>query len=187
MELDYLKKTWDSTTGVGGSFKSDMMIDLTRKTSLDRLLGNYRRFAYISFGMTVFSLLFLSNRLFPQSAGIWITLYLMAYFLTTGLIDSWLYRRLKGIDVCRMSVREVALTAIECRKRHHQCMFVLIPFAIGILYLLLFVGYEDLESAKIGAIVGGIIGGAVGIKKYLEMMKDYRILSKTDWTDDALD
>ncbi len=66
-------------------------------------------------------------------------------------------------------------------------MFVLIPFAIGILYLLLFVGYEDLESAKIGAIVGGIIGGAVGIKKYLEMMKDYRILSKTDWTDDALD
>ena len=84
MELDYLKKTWDSTTGVGGSFKSDMMIDLTRKTSLDRLLGNYRRFADISFGMTVFSLLFLSNRLFPQSAGIWITLYLMAYFLTTA-------------------------------------------------------------------------------------------------------
>ena len=75
-----------------------------------------------------------------------------------------------------MSVREIASIAIMCRKRHHQFMFALIPFAICILIVFAFILADD-RSAQIGAIAGGLIGGGAGFVVYRRMMRDYKIIA----------
>jgi len=79
-----------------------------------------------------------------------------------------------------MRVGEVAAIARLCRRRHHQFMLALIPYAAFILGMFIYFPLKNGDNVWIGAVVGGILGGAIGLRKYLEMMRDYRRISEEE-------
>lgn len=184
MELEDLRNIWKDTirNGGEGGFSGRDLINLSRRTSLDRLLKYYRRFMLISFAMIAVSASFFRMDFFIGNWNVWLGTLFMLYFFVVGCMDLWLYLHVSVIDIYRMPVREVASIAIKCRRRHHQFMIGLIPFAIAAVYVLICASKK--ESVIIGAVIGGIIGGLIGYRKYREIMQDYRTLSEIDWDEE---
>lgn len=142
-------------------------------TSLERLRNRYRRFAIMGFTMIPFSFVFLLKNIFPMDGGIWITLAFIVYFLTCGIMDTWLYRGLDTIDCLHMPVSEVIEKAHYYRKKHLQFIVILIPMAIAIVCILAnFTGWD--ENIMLGMIIGGSIGFAIGLQQLFAFLRDYK-------------
>lgn len=151
---------------------------MSRQTSQQRLVRNYRRFSIISCLMTFSSTLFYYSEIFPQSGRIVVTLLLIFYFGICCGMDYWLYKKTSSINIYDMSVEAVATIANLCRRRHQQFMLVLIPYAAVLLGVFIYFPLKEGEDGLwYGAVAGGIVGGCIGFRKYLEIMRDYRHLS----------
>jgi len=188
MTPEEMKSAWNYTRLA--SSRSDDMQDLRsyenfcrRQTSLDHLRKNYKQFVSLALGMLAFDLLFIWIDLIPNNWRLPMIVILDLYFGTCAVMDYWLYTKTGEIDVFRMTVREISVLAHKCRRRHHQFMLILVPFAIAIVYLLCVVFSND--SFQWGAVVGGIIGGTIGLMKYIRMMRDYRSISAENPDDSA--
>lgn len=100
----------------------------------------------------------------------------VVYFLTAALMDWYLYRGVKGIDLSESGVEEVASQARFYRRRHHQFQIILIPVAVVLLGVY-FTSFT--ETAFVwGMVVGAVIGLLAGLKMYLDMMGDYRTMMR---------
>lgn len=183
MTTEEMRSVWNRTPEMIGNFgtRNSGFNDgrQNRKTSLDRLKRNYRVFGIIALVMIFVSFNFFRMPDMNEKFRVTITIIMMAYFAVCSVMDYWLYSKVSEIDVFRMTVREIAAIACLCRRRHRQFVLVIIPIAIVVVYFLLFVSIDS-ASLRIGGITGGIIGGAIGIRKYIEIMGDYRVLSKRE-------
>ncbi len=101
-----------------------------------------------------------------------------AFFITAGLMDGYLYHRIKNIDLNTEGVEIVAEKARLYKRRHHCFQIILIAAVIPI-FIGLFMSYVN-EYSRWGMIVGLIFGVGVGLSLYLKMMRNYRILIKSD-------
>lgn len=186
MTPDDMKKTWRNSAGrilTSDTGMMDMPSDagiFSKQTSLQRLSRNYVRFSRSAIIMCFFSLGFMRFDIFPAEGRLLLTISLCLYFAVCSIMDYWLYIKTSSIDVFSMKVGEVATIARLCRRRHHQFMLALIPYAAYILGLFICFPLKHGDSVWIGAVAGGIVGGAIGIRKYLEMMRDYRRLSEEE-------
>lgn len=186
MTPEDMKKAWRNSAGkirLSGCGDVDRMSDLSvfgKQTSLQRLSRNYIRFSRVSLFMCFFSLVFIHFDIFPPEVRVLLTFLLCIYFATASVMDYWLYIKTSSIDVFTMRVGEVAAIARRCRRRHHQFMLVLLPFAMVIFGMFIYFPFKEGDSVWVGAVVGGAFGGAIGLRKYLQMMRDYRRLSEED-------
>lgn len=186
MTLEDMKKAWRNSAGKirpSGCGDYDRMSQTSmfgRQTSLQRLSRNYIRFSRLSLFMCFFSFVFIHNEAFPQDGRVLLTILLCVYFATASVMDYWLYLKTSSIDVLTMRVKEVAAIARRCRRRHHLFMLVLLPFALVIFGIIVYFPSRQGNAIWLGAVAGGVAGVALGLRKYLQMMGDYRRLSEEE-------
>lgn len=148
-----------------------------KKTSLDHLRERYRNFWIFSLIMAFAGfLIFSTGRFIMSNLNLWLGIAYAVYFLTTSLMDYWLWKGLGTIDPLQMSVSEIAGKAMFYRKRHLQFMIILIPMAIA---LLCFTGYVFSSEMYFlnGMIAGAILGLILGTIQFRRFMSEYRKLS----------
>lgn len=151
-------------------------MNYNRKTSLDSLADRYRRFAILGIAMTLCcSGLF--NHVVPFGAYRFTPYIMAAYFLLASVMDWYLMKGIKSIDVNTMSVNKVCSMVKHYKKRHHQFMIVLIPICITILTLFICAFASDRYMVG-GVICGAILGLIVGLSQYNKFMSDYRTIEK---------
>lgn len=173
-QLDMLGRRLSALEDGHNSGKS-MNYDKAR-TALDRLMSTYRRMIVLAAANGVVATVLLSRLLLlPAYASI----VLVVFFMVAAIMDAYLLRGLRGIDIKRMGVAQVACKALHYRRRHHQFQLVLIPMA-GLLLMVLFhvfAGQQDSAVIIYGMIAGAVVGGLCGVRIYRRMMRDYRTLA----------
>lgn len=182
MTPEELKEKWhslddDTKRGMrsGGSseppFYRDPMVDKVTSgrviSARDRLMANYRKmFAVVApVGILTAMPLF---RLLPW----WAVSLIMLFFVIAAMMDVYLYRGIRSIDLWADGVKEVARKARFYRRRHHLFQMLLIPYAAGIVTIY-YLSFGE-EAMKWGLTVGLIFGLGVGLTLYLRMMRDYK-------------
>lgn len=153
------------------SFYDDRMIDNVtsgRVTSArERLMGRYRMmFAGVAPAGMMCSLPM--ARLLPW----WGLVGVMVFFVIAAVMDYYLYRGVKGIDLSVDGVEEVAAKVRFYRRRHHLFQLLLIPYAVFVVSLYFI--YLGGGAVRWGLAVGVVVGLAIGLAVYLQMMRDYR-------------
>lgn len=165
---------WRSAKIRTNSNSSDIS-NLRRFTALQSLAQRYRRFALLSLMMLVYTPLLSLGHIFPEEGKVWIVALGCVYFMTASLMDLWLYRGIKGIDLAEMSVSEVLERAMFLRKRHLQFILVLLPLAF--MWIALIVSYvTDDRFFLWGIITGAAVGFIIGLYHLARFLDDYRSL-----------
>ncbi len=177
-----LKEAWRTTAGHLNPDPSDVYatVNLNGKTTLERLAARYRRFSIVGVIAAVMVLQWSVNSVFDfMPHRTFIVCFGAVYLLLASLLDHRLYLDVKAIDPATMSVSDVIMRCLHCRKRHLQCMAVLIPLAIVYLGLL---GYGMARDPYFlsGMVLGAIVGLAIGVRQLMNFMSDYRSLTSID-------
>lgn len=158
------------------SIDNRSQLDCNRKTSLDNLINRYKTFACMSFGMTFCSFGWFGSHLLDTPYGKLLSFLMAGYFLIAAIMDTYLMRGIKSINLNTMTVRTVCCLVSRYKRMHHLFMMILTPFMLLILGLMISVFIND--TCMIAGIVTGLIAGlAIGITQYLRFMNDYKILS----------
>lgn len=157
--------------------KMNQILDGRRRTALQHLARRSRRFAILAAVSILWSIMFVFGDIFDESYRLPLVAAFSVYFLTCTVMDTYLYQRIKAIDCSVMSVREVAMEAMACRKRHLQFVVILLPMAIGLIYLLMNALQFD-KYAVMGLCIGGCIGLAIGSYNLMKFMADYKMLKQ---------
>lgn len=152
-----------------------------RQTTLQRLIRRYKRFSRIAFIMALCSPLYVFLLLRDNTtASMWqitsVTIFMMIYFITVSIMDSWIARGLSSINIMEETVSEVCHQAFFYRKRHFQFIAVLIPMGLMILGSLAWL-FSDNRYILNGMVSGAIIGAVVAIFVLRRFLKEYRDLS----------
>lgn len=151
--------------------------DPRRRTALERLADRYRRFYTIALIMIPTSFMIFSNsHLLPELRNrVLIGVVFSIYFLTSFLMDRYLYHGVREIDCYSMTVNEVASRALKLRRFHLRCMAILLPVALAMVGLALYMFSFDFYFI-LGVGAGAFVGGLIGFFQYKEFMKEYRTL-----------
>lgn len=166
---DDLKKQWNDTRFRAPDPESiDNAVLGRKKTALQSLEKRYRQFSVLSF--VAISFCFPFSQVMPESHRMLLAVLMAVYFFTAAMMDLWLSYGISKIDCSTMQVSEVAKKVMFYRKRHFQFMFVLIPMALGLIVFMMW-GNMDIIG---GAVVGVLLGIGLGIRAFLEFMKNYR-------------
>lgn len=175
MEIEYLKENWESSNAAleRGS-QSRKNIDPRQKTTLQRLASRYRRMAIVS-AVSLCWVMPLYFRLSEENPDtpLFYPLVMVAFFLITAGMDYWLCRGIQSIDCATMSVETVLKKVYFYRKRHIQFIFILMPIALLIIYLMLAM-FNFEKYALLGAACGFMVGLAFGLKILFDFMRDYK-------------
>lgn len=172
-----MKMAWRDTTRSLNPAPTDETLEKIRvgkqSTSLDRLGARYFRFVMLAACCTILSLSFMLVPWPLPYNSVWLSLAFIAYFITCGVMDFWLYRGVGSIDCLRMPVSVVISKALYYRKRHLQFVLILLPLVFGVFFLLaLYCNFD--RSTLLGMIIGGAFGFAIGLYQLREFMRDYR-------------
>lgn len=180
MTPEELKEKWrklnDTPDGDKGGYRKgddfrDTIIDNVvsgRATSArDRLMRSYRMMFSVVAPIGIVCTLPV-HRILPW----WGVALIILFFLVAAMMDLYLYRGIRAIDLSVDGVEEVAAKARFYRRRHHLFQILLIPFAIMIFAI--YFCYFTVPEMRWGMVVGGAVGLAVGLSLYLRMMRDYR-------------
>jgi hypothetical protein len=171
MNIDELKNGWQSLNTRSKESNDSIVKDVVKgkiTSARERLMKRYKTMFSV-FAPIACAAQFAIFNLLP----VYVIIYATIYFVTAGIMDYYLYRGIKGLDLSSESVTQVATKAKFYRRRHHQFQLILIPMAV-ILICLYF--SRTTEWQQIGMIVGMIIGLAVGIPSYIRIMRDYKQL-----------
>ncbi len=171
MNIDELKNGWQSLNTRSKESNDSIVKDVVKgkiTPARERLMKQYK---------TMFSVIapiacaaqFAIFYLLP----VYVIIYATIYFVTAGIMDYYLYRGIKGVDLSTDSVTQVATKAKFYRRRHHLFQLILLPMA-AILICLYF--SSATEWQQIGMVVGIFIGLAAGIPTYIRIMRDYKQL-----------
>lgn len=147
-----------------------------RRTALDRLARKYSRFSILSLLCGIFVVPLIAAHVCLPRWKIPTLISMVCYFAIASAMDYWLKSKVQEIDVNTMPVAEVVRRAMALRKRHHQFMMILIPLCIAILTVLI-LGCGGDRYIVAGMATGAIIGLVIGIRQYLDFMRQYRLLS----------
>lgn len=104
---------------------------------------------------------------------LWGMAVIISFFAAAALMDCYLYRGIRSIDLSAMGVEEVARKARSYRRLHHIFQIILIPWAIVILWVY-FTSFAQEEAMIWGIAAGGLLGLGIGLAVYRQMMRDYR-------------
>lgn len=178
MEND-IRKKWQSTRVNVAADKGslDYIMEGKRKTALQNLAQRYRWFSNIALLCAgVIPLNMLNLHLFPDMRSrMVVVIWFGAFFLISSVMDRWLYNGIKRIDVAAMPVSDVVAKAIYFRKWHIRFIFMLLPLALGCLGLMFYL-IDDIY-VRIGMLCGFIAGVAVGLRKLMDFLSDYKTLT----------
>lgn len=183
MTPEEMKTAWESTSTRLNNLENNyyQMMQSARegkkKTALESLITQYKSFSVVALICTVLSVPYAMLPVINERLRLPLAILMAVYFATASLMDYWLYLKMSGIDIFEMGVGRVAELARLYRKRHHQFMMVLIPYAI---VMVGFIAYaiSDQQAAIYGIIIGAIIGLAIGIRFYLKFMNNYKVLTE---------
>lgn len=174
MDEQNLKDSWNKTKAcfAGAGMPTD--VNLNRATTLDRLAQRYKQFYSLAAASTFAAPLLLFLFFTPLICILW-----CSYFAIAFGMDFYLYRRIRSINVQRMTVREVIRIVLSCRKFHIICIFILMPLAITLLSLTAYNNFDN-KYFMVGMACGFIGGLAVGVIKLCQFLDDYRDLTKDE-------
>lgn len=175
MDIDNLKKNWESSNAaLEGRNLPRQTVDVRRKTTLQRLASRYRRMAFLSLVCLswIMPLYFRLSEENPDTP-LFYPLVMVAFFLIAAGMDYWLCRGIQSIDCATMSVETVLKKVYFYRKRHIQFIFILMPIALLIVYLMLAM-FNFEKYALLGAACGFMVGLALGLKILFDFMRDYK-------------
>ncbi len=177
---DKMQKAWEEARfALPTDSQMQDVIAGTRRTALEKLAAQYRRFAIMSAVLLVPCAFLLYRQQFDTEPWVQITipvLYAIG-FAIISIMDSWLYRGIKSIDVNTMSVQTVISKALFYRKRHLQCLLFTIPWCICVVGLMLYAASG--ETAFILGIVCGLsLGLIIGVNMLMKFLRYYRQISE---------
>lgn len=155
---------------------SDVMND-RRQTALQNLARRYQRFSNIALVMIFWSLLIFYTEVYPEPTRLYTSIALGSYFLIVSIMDYWLYRGVRSINLVEMDMRSVMVKAAFYRKRHLQFVAILLPLAIG-LVIFIFWQFTGQQYMIAGIAFGLIIGLAIGSRQLMKFMADYRAIMR---------
>ncbi|MDD6228743.1 MAG: hypothetical protein PUA94_06955 [Bacteroidales bacterium] len=171
MTTEELQKTWQESGRIGSPYNPQM--NSRRETALEKLMREYKRFSWIALAMTFVSIGLYNLSWLEMPWKVVIPLLFISFFATSSTMDHWLANGIRSIDCSRMSVREVIDRSLFYRRRHHQFMMILIPYAAVVLGCFGWASRAEIYLlAGMGA--GFLVGLAIGIRKYLDFMVNYR-------------
>lgn len=177
MENEKIQEIWNSTNGLLSDNEMSEFMSRTRLTrritALEKLQRQYRKFSIIGFVMAGISPLWLHSTIVIHDRRIILVAVMACYFITAAIMDLILCRKIGEIDVLTMPVGKVASLARACRRFHHRCMAVLIPFAIIIVGTIIYALGANVYIIA-GVSSGLIIGVGIGLNVYFRMMRSYR-------------
>ncbi len=151
--------------------------DFNRRTSLDNLIRRYRVFACLGAGMACCSFGWMNAHILPAPYNHLLPFLMAGYFLLASIMDLYLMRRLKSINLNTMSVSTVCQLVAQSKKIHHRCMAILIPMCAIILAVMISAFISNTYMI-VAMSAGALIGLAIGVFQYLRFMDDYKILSE---------
>lgn len=177
MTQEEIKETWNEAARRlyrPSQDEFEMRYRRNKETALERLALKYKRFSrFALIMMAVCGLYLVPNHLFPGPLRIWVSLGFALYMGTCSCMDYWLYKGVSSIDCYTMTVSEVVRKAMYYRRKHLQFIAILLPWVLGLIVLLAYVTGFD-RYVMYGIIAGGLIGAAIGYRKYLEFMDEYK-------------
>lgn len=147
-----------------------------RRTALDRLAADYLRFsvlALVFIPLTIANLFML--RYLTDTTRIILTCGFAGFFLITFVMDNWLYRGIRSIDIYSMSVEKVSFLARFYKKWHLRFMIFTCPAAAILVGALIYASSSD-PYLIAGCCAGLAVGLAIGLKKFLKFISNYREL-----------
>lgn len=179
MDIEEIKRRLDSLDERLGRLenKSDMRVDIAGiergsiQSAQERLVRRYRMFALIGLLMCpVVGILY--RNIMPLLPRVMFA----GFFLVASMMDFYLWKGVKSINCSTMGVATVAEKARFYRKMHHVFMAVLVVLMVPVLGTLVRAFAGD-EYMIWGMVAGGVLGFAIGVRMYLNMMREYRTLN----------
>lgn len=145
--------------------------------SLQRRYKFFYMFAFI-YGIIVFPLLIRSSEIsdfFSRP----IDVCFIIFFILCGILDLYLWSRIRKIDLYTMNMKEVITDVLQCKKIHLISICFTLPVALLLVGWLI---YDNMtnnpqfdEWFVYGVIFGAVTGLAIGSWQLVKFLKDYRI------------
>lgn len=173
-----IKKTWQETRFRQPTQQEiDSVISGERLTALQRLSKRYKRFSVIAAIFIFWSINLVFNPVFPKGSRFILGITFGIGFLICSVMDFYLYRKLQGINVATMNVREVINEALKLRKRHFQFMLFTIPWGIWMLGYIIYCCADNIYMMY-GIAAGAVTGLLIGLYQLSEFMADYKRITE---------
>ena len=150
------------------------------QTAQEKLKNKYIKFIIIESVMILFITWFLLSN--PQVNGkyrIVTLIYWCVFFLAEIILDLYLLKKLKDIDIYSFSLKEVAIRAASNWKLHKIGILFGFPFAIGAVFLFALAVNAN-EFTIYGMLFGAFIGLIIGFSQLSKLRKYYKFLQVND-------
>jgi hypothetical protein len=173
MNIDELKNEWQSLNTVSKESNDSMVKDVVKgkiTSAREHLMKQYKTMFSV-FAPIACAVLFANFNLFP----LYIIVATTIYLVIAGIMDLYMYKGIKGLDLSTEGVTQIATKAKFYRRRHHQFQLILIPMLVILVVLFFSCATGWL---RVGMAVGLIVGLAAGIPTYIGIMRDYKQLSR---------
>ena len=172
MNPEELKNRWrELDTPRNGDIPDPVIDNVTSgkaSSARERLMRRYRMMFLLVSPVGILCTI-MTHDLLP----LWGMVVILSFFAVAALMDYYLYRGIRSIDLSAEGVEEVARKARFYRRRHHVFQIILIPWAAVILGIY-FSCFAQEESMLWGMAAGGLVGLGAGLAVYFQMMRDYR-------------
>lgn len=172
MNPEELKNRWrELDTPRNGDIPDPVIDNVTSgkiTSARERLMRRYRMMC-VAVAPTGIICTIMTHDLLP----FWGMAVIISFFAVAALMDYYLYRGIRSIDLSAWGVEEVARKARFYRRRHHIFQIILIPWAALILGVY-FSCFAHEEAMLWGMAAGGLVGLGAGLAVYFQMMRDYR-------------
>lgn len=176
MTPDELKDNWrrlgcasPSSNGTVPPEEIDRIVTGRITGARQRLIRQYKRMWTVFPVVGMIPLIPLSE-MFP----LWVILCFVVFYLTAAVMDYYLWRGIRSIDLNIDGVEEVVGKARFYRRKHHQFQCILIPIAAALIGMLVLWALEKDPYMFYGIIVGLLIGLPAGLFVYFRIMRNYR-------------
>ena len=169
MKIDEMKSSWDSAKKSINT-ENDGCPESNRRTALQRLGDQYRRFSRLSVVMALVGPLALRN---GGISSPWIIAGYVILLLAAAATDHFLANSIRAIDLSAMPVAEVLERTLKCRKIHLLWLAVAMPFAIFWCAVMAYDVHADIYLFY-GICAGAIVGLIVGLRVLFRFLRDYR-------------
>lgn len=181
--FDELQRAWKEGFRAGSERDYNNLFNMDnsgkRSTALENLAARYKRFAIVGTAMILVSTCYLNGHIFPEPYNVILSFSMMVYFAIAAMMDWWLYRGIKSIDIYRDSVAEVSHKARFYRRRHLQFMMILVPIMIALLTIMIISTLPN-RYMTAGIISGSLVGLILGLMALFRFLDEYRSLTMGD-------
>ena len=184
--LDDIKSSWQQANAplssmAGETLRESRKALLRRGSAQDKLAAQYRRMACAAAaGLAVWLFAVLTMLDFVAWARPWLAVATVVFFVTSGVMDLWLCRAVRRIDLAAWPVSAVALEGRRLLRVHKIFILVLLPMAFGLLFFMVWaldVPPREREGIMWGMAAGGAAGIAIGVCILVRFLRLSRTLT----------